>query len=132
MSTPEPKPSETPEPEPESNSTPSSSSSSSSAVTTPVKSLLRDIQHKADDFVESRVLRDATSSQEFLTQNTLKLIGKTYVFILVVLGMFIVVAILRESIVQDILPVITLIVGGVLGFLSKDILRGNDGNNNST
>ena len=123
MSTP---PSETPEQEPE--PTPTSSSSSSSTVE-PVKSLLRGIQHKADDFVESRVLRDATSSQEFLTQNTLKLIGKTYVFILVVLGMFIVVAIIRESIVQVILPVITLIVGGVLGFLSKDILRGNnDGN----
>src|SRR4249920_2855688 len=107
MSTPPP-PSETPEQEPE--QTPTSSSS----TVEPVKSLLRGIQHKADDFVESRVLRDATSSQEFLTQNTLKLIGKTYVFILVVLGMFIVVAIIRESIVQVILPVITLIVGGVL------------------
>lgn len=107
-----------PEPEPEDEEPPQHDSS-----------ILKKVEGKTRDFVESNEIRGATSTQEFLTQNTLKLIGKTYAFILIVLGMFLVVALIRESIVMDILPVITLIVGGVLGFLSKDILSGN---NNST
>jgi len=96
----------------------------------PHNSFIQKIGDQTKTFIEADEIRDAATAQEFLTQNTLKLIGKTYAFILIVLGMFLVVALIRESIVQVILPVITLIVGGVLGFLSKDILRGNDNNNN--
>jgi hypothetical protein len=92
--------------------------------------ILKRMEGSTRDFVEGNPIRDPETPNEFLTQNTMKLIGKTYAFILVVLGMFLVVALIRESIVQVILPVITLVIGGVLGFLSKDILRGN--NDNST
>lgn len=90
--------------------------------------ILKKMEGKTRDFVEGNPTRDPTTANEFLTQNTMKLIGKTYAFILIVLGMFLVVALIRESIVQVILPVITLVIGGVLGFLSKDILRGNNDN----
>jgi hypothetical protein len=91
-------------------------------------SILKKVEGKTRDFVEGNEIRDPETSGDFLTMNTLKLIGKTYAFILIVLAMFLAVALIRESIVQIILPVITLIVGGVLGFLSKDILRGNGDN----
>ena len=94
-------------------------------------SILKKVEGKTRDFVEGNPIRPPETAGEYLTSNTLKLIGKTYAFILVVLGMFLVVAVFRESIVEIVLPVITLIVGGVLGFLSKDILRGNDNNNNT-
>jgi hypothetical protein len=91
--------------------------------------ILKRMEGSTRDFVEGNPIREPETPNEFLTSNTMKLIGKTYAFILVVLGMFLVVALIRESIVQVILPVITLVIGGVLGFLSKDILRGNNDNN---
>lgn len=95
-------------------------------------SLLKRVEDKTRDFAEGNPIKEPETTGDFLTMNTLKLIGKTYVFILIVLGMFLAVSLIRESIVQVILPVITLIVGGVLGFLSKDILRGNNDNSSNT
>ena len=91
--------------------------------------IMTKIEDKAKAFIKSDKIRDPQSSSEFLTKNTMRLIEKTYWFLGIILAMFIIVAIFRESIIEVVLPLFTLVIGGILGFMSKDLLRNSNQSN---
>lgn len=83
-----------------------------------VKSFSSTVKNKLD----GSKTRDPVTSQEFLTKNLMRLIEKTYWFIAFILGLFCVVAIFKESIVQLILPLFTLILGSIFTLIGTNIL----------
>ncbi len=64
-----------------------------------------------------------------MTKNTLRLIEKIFWFLGGILLLFVIVALVRESVVETMLPLFTLVIGGILGFMSKDLLRSSGSNN---
>ena len=91
------------------------------ATTTTIRNAIVD---KTKAFLKSDKIGEPRNHDEFLTRNTMRLIEKTYYFMGIILALFILVALVRESIVETVLPLFTLVIGGILGFMSKDLLRG--------
>ena len=90
--------------------------------------VLNQIKEKANSFIRSDKIGTPQNTSEFLSRNALRLIEKTYWFIGIILVMFILVAIFRESVVDKILPLWTLILGGILGWIANGILKGDSNN----
>jgi len=95
--------------------TTTSTTSTPSKISTATVKLGSEIKNK----ISGEKLREPQTSQEYLTKNTLRLIRHTYWFMGIILGLFVVVAIFKESTVSAILPLFTLIIGGVIGMISK-------------
>lgn len=86
------------------------------AIADKTKSLLRS---------DSKAVGEPRTHDDFLSRNALRLIEKTFWFIGLILLMFVLVAIFKESVVDKILPLWTLILGGILGWIANGILKGN-------
>jgi len=92
------------------------------------ESIIEKIEDKAKAFVKTDKIRDPQSKSEFITKNFMRLIEKTFWFMGFILFMFIVAVMIKPELAEIILPLFTLVIGGILGFMSKDLIRNSSPN----
>lgn len=97
----------------------------------PPSTILKSLENRAKSIIKSEKVGDPQSHSDYLTKNTMRLIEKTYMFLGGILLLFVIMSLVRESIVETVLPLFTLVIGGILGFMSKDLLRGPSTPNNT-
>lgn len=88
--------------------------------------LKESLVNKAKSIVKTEKIRDPVNSQEYISKNVTKLIITSFWFMGIMVGLFVVVAVVRESVVEKMLPLFTLILGGILTLIGQNIL-GNRG-----
>lgn len=92
------------------------------------ESIIDKIEEKAKAAIKSDKVREPQSKSEAITKNTMRLIEKTYWMLAFLVTLYVIVALIRPEIADKVLTIFGIVIGGILGFISKDVLRSTNTN----